>query len=115
MHPPNPSIAALRLALREILLEEAPDAVEMIYKNHPSAVWYGVGPKMKDMFCYIATARSHVNLGFCRGALLPDPHRVLEGDGKTMRHIKFRSDRDVERPLVRRYIRAAHQQIRQAD
>jgi hypothetical protein len=35
---------------------------------------------------------------------------VLEGEGKTMRHIKLRSQRDVERPLVRRYIRTAMEQ-----
>jgi hypothetical protein len=101
------SVAALVLALREILLEEAPDAQERMYSNHPSAVWFGSGPKLKDMFCYIAAAKSHANLGFCRGASLSDPNRVLEGDGKMMRHIKFRSERDLERPFVRRYIRAA--------
>jgi hypothetical protein len=100
-------VAGLVLALREIVLEEAPDAVERMYSNHPSAVWFGSGPKMKDMFCYIAAASSHVNLGFCRGASLSDPNRVLEGEGKTMRHIKFGSESDVERPFVRRYIRSA--------
>src|SRR5579862_1718580 len=91
------SVADLMLALREIVLDEAPDAVERIYSNHPSAVWFGSGPKMKDMFCYIAAATKHVNLGFCRGASLADPNRVLEGEGKTMRHVKFRSEQDVER------------------
>jgi hypothetical protein len=62
---------------------------------------------MKDMFCYITTNAGHVNLGFPRGAALPDPNRVLEGGGKTMRHIKFRNRRDVERAFVRRYIQAA--------
>jgi hypothetical protein len=38
--------------------------MEKVYTNHPSAVWFGFGPKMKDMFCYIAAARSHANLGF---------------------------------------------------
>jgi hypothetical protein len=106
-------VAGLALALREMVLEEAPDSVEKVYRNHLSAVWFGFGPKMKDMFCYIATARSHVNLGFCRGASLSDPNRVLEGEGKMMRHVKFRSERDVERPFVRRYIRAAMEQITQ--
>jgi hypothetical protein len=65
---------------------------------------------MKDMFCYIATNAGHVNLGFPRGSSLPDPNRVLEGEGKTMRHIKLRSQRDVERPFVRRYIQTAMEQ-----
>ncbi len=34
----------------------------------------------------------------------------VEGDGKTMRHIKFASLGDVERPFVRRYIQAAMEQ-----
>ena len=36
-----------------------------------------------------------------------DPNGVLEGTGKAMRHIKFASHSEVQRPLVRRYIRAA--------
>jgi hypothetical protein len=35
---------------------------------------------------------------------------VLEGEGKAMRHIKFRSLRDLERPFVRRYLQAAMEQ-----
>jgi hypothetical protein len=65
MRPPNrqllealscydSAVADLALALREVVLEDAPDAVERMYQNHPSAVWFGVGPKMKDTFCYIA-------------------------------------------------------------
>ena len=74
------------------------------------AIWFGFSGKMKDAFCYITTHVGHVNLGFPRGAALPDPQRVLEGEGKTMRHIKFRSQRDLERPFVRRYIQAAMEQ-----
>jgi hypothetical protein len=106
-------VAGPALALREIVLEEAPDAAETVYRNHPHAIWFGFGPKMKDMFCYIAMARKHVNLGFCQGASLSDPNQVLEGQGKKMRHIKFKSERDVELPFVRRYIRAAIEQIEQ--
>ena len=69
---------------------------------------------MKDMFCYIATSARHINLGFPRGSTLPDPNRVLEGNGKTMRHIKFTSQSDLERPFVRRYIRASIDQLGEA-
>src|ERR1700682_2881436 len=100
-------ISDLALALREIILEEAPDASESIYQVYTVAIWFGFSGKMKDMFCYIATNAGHVNLGFPRGAAMPDPNRVLEGDGKTMRHIKFKSRRDLDRPFVRRYIQAA--------
>jgi hypothetical protein len=32
---------------------------------------------------------------------------VVEGEGKTVRQIKFASERDLERSFVRRYIQAA--------
>jgi hypothetical protein len=107
-------IAELALALREVILEEAPDASESIYQVYTVAIWFGFSGKMKDMFCYIATNAGHVNLGFPRGTSLPDPNRVLEGEGKTMRHIKFRSLPDVERSFVRRYIQAAMEQAASA-
>ena len=122
MHrPPDPQLLGfleaydrhimdLALALREIILEEAPDASESIYQVYTVAIWFGFSEKMKDMFCYITTSADHVNLGFPRGSTLPDPNRVLEGEGKAIRHIKFRSLRDVERAFVRRYIQAAMEQ-----
>ena len=117
-HPLDPSLRAflaiderpvgpLALALREIVLEAAPDAIEQLFRNHHSALWYGRGPKMADMVFYIAMASAHVNLGFLRGAAMADPDGVLEGSGKVMRHIKFRSAGDLERPFLGRYIRAA--------
>jgi hypothetical protein len=103
----DPQIADLALALREIILDEAPDASESIYQVYTVAIWFGFSGKMKDMFCYITTSSGHINLGFPRGASLPDPNRVMEGEGKTMRHIKFVNLADLERPFVRRYIRTA--------
>jgi hypothetical protein len=103
----TPHISDLALALREIVLEEAPDASESVYQVYTVAIWFGFSGKMKDMFCYITTNAGHVNLGFPRGASMPDPNRVLEGEGKAMRHVKFTSLREVERPFVPRYIQAA--------
>src|SRR3984893_6638180 len=122
MHPPphphllglleayNRNIADLALALREIILEEAPDASESIYQVYTVAIWFHFSEKMKDAFCYITTHARHVNLGFTRGAPMPDPHGVLQGDGKTIRHIRFASEGDLERPVVRRYIQVAMEQ-----
>src|SRR6185312_11406804 len=85
------AISDLALALRGIILEEAPGASESIYQVYTVAIWFGFSGKMKDMFCYITTHTRHINLGFPRGASLPDPNRVLEGAGKAMRHIQFKS------------------------
>jgi hypothetical protein len=107
----DPHVADLALALREIILEEVPDASESIYQVYTVAIWFGFSEKMKDMFCYITTHAGHINLGFPRGSTLPDPDSVLEGDGKAIRHIKFTSTTDLERNYVRRYIRASIEQL----
>ena len=111
---PIRSIDDFALALREIILEEVPDASESVYQVYTVAIWFGFSGKMKDMFCYITTNARHINLGFPRGSTLPDPNRVLEGDGKVMRHIKFASERDLERSFVRRYIHASIEQLDEA-
>jgi hypothetical protein len=104
------SVVDLALALREVILDEVPEATESIYQVYTVAIWFGFSEKMKDMFCYITTNARHVNLGFPRGATLPDPNGVLEGSGKAMRHIKFAKPGDAERSFVRRYIRASVEQ-----
>ena len=41
-------------------------------------------------FGYVNVFTSHVNVGFFHGAALPDPLRLLQGTGKSMRHVKLR-------------------------
>src|ERR1700692_5026743 len=41
-------------------------------------------------FAYVNAFTSHVNVGFFHGAALRDPARLLEGNGKFMRHVKLR-------------------------
>ena len=48
-----------------------------------------------------------VSIYFFRGAALDDPDKVLEGTGKSMRHIKLREPTDASRPEVKRMIRQA--------
>ena len=38
-------------------------------------------------FGYVNVFTSHVNVGFFQGAALPDPARLLQGNGKFMRHV----------------------------
>jgi len=105
-------IADLTLALREIVLEEAPEAIESVVKSYAVAIGFSfTGKPLKDGFCHVVTCATHVNLGFNRGALLPDPSGVLIGRGKSIRHITIREQSEVERPFVRRYLQAAIEQM----
>jgi Domain of unknown function (DU1801) len=110
--PYDPDISNLTLAVREVVLEEAPQAIEFISKGYALAIGYSfTGKPLKDGFCHIVAYSTHVNLGFNRGALMPDPNRILVGKGKSIRHITIRNESELERPFVRRYLQAAIDQI----
>jgi hypothetical protein len=93
----------LKLALCEVVLEQAPEAVESMSKGYSLAIGFSfTGKPLKDGFCHIVTYSTQVNLGFNRGALLPDPNGVLVGTGKSIRHITIRSQNELEQPAIRR-------------
>lgn len=108
----DPRIANLALALREIVLEEAPEAIESHVNGYAVAIGFSfTGKPLKDGFCHVVTYQNCVNLGFNRGALLDDPDKVLEGSGKLIRHLRVHDPDELDRPLLRRFLRAAIQQV----
>jgi hypothetical protein len=112
--PYDPRIASLALALRDVVLEEAPEAIESLVNGYAVAIGFSfTGKPMKDGFCHVVTYKNCVNLGFNRGALLADPEGILEGSGKLIRHLRINNHDDLDRPLVRRFLRAAIQQVGQ--
>jgi hypothetical protein len=54
--------------------------------------------------CGFMTGKEHVTFIFLRGAALPDPEGLLEGTGKSVRHVKVRTVADVRRPGLKRLI-----------
>ena len=111
----SPGVAELALALRRVVLSEAPQAEEVPYSVYAQVIVFKIPERKGGAFCYVAAYAHHVNLGFYNGTALPDPHRLLEGTGKKMRHIKFQSPNDLQPALLRGYIRAAMERIGGAD
>ncbi len=60
-------------------------------------------------FCGIFAYTRHVSLEFSEGAALPDPHGVLEGQGKGRRHIKLTAVQDIAAKHVAEYLKLALQ------
>ncbi len=83
---------AILKRLRAIILNTFPELVEEMKMGVP---WYGGS-------FYLVALNDHVNMGFCLGGSLKKHAKELEGSGKYMRHVKFRSLDDVnEGKLVR--------------
>ncbi len=93
--------------LREIILEVHPQVCEVVRPGERSAV-YGLGPKkMSEGYAYLIPHEKWVNLGFFRGADLPDPDHLLEGTGAKMRHVKVWTVEQAQEPAIRDLIKAA--------
>jgi hypothetical protein len=87
-------------ALRQLIREAAPDAVESIKWGQP--VYEVNGP-----FAHIKAFKNHVNFGFWRGAELTDPKGILKGTGSRMRHVELRSPEDIDTATLQAMVRTA--------
>jgi len=63
-------------------------------------------------FGYVNVFTSHVNVGFFQGAALPDPRRLLQGNGKFMRHVKLRPGTASDTAALSKLIGAAYSDIK---
>lgn len=87
----------LVLALRQAVLDLDPAITEEV--KYGGVLFSAAKP-----FCGIFSYSKHVSLEFGDGAALPDPHGVLEGEGKLRRHIKLFSVQDISKKQVREYL-----------
>ena len=63
-------------------------------------------------FGYVNVFTSHVNVGFFHGAALLDPARLLQGNGKFMRHVKLRPGTATDAASLGRLIERAYSDIK---
>jgi hypothetical protein len=106
-HPPESRDLALEA--RELvrrLVRQADEGVLRAWKT----IAYGLGRQ----FCAIPPYESWIDIPFQRGAALPDPAGLLQGTGKSERHVRVASRADLpRRPLaapIRVASRSAHPQ-----
>jgi hypothetical protein len=83
------------------------DVRELLHDGHPTAC---IGDAA---FAYVTAFRDHVNVGFFRGAELPDPKGLLEGTGKYMRHVKLRPDSHIDSTALVKLIESAYADMKQ--
>lgn len=70
--------------LRDLIRETAPGLDEKVKWSAP---WY----EGNGNVVYLACQKEYATFGFCSGAELADAAGLLEGTGKSMRHVKVRS------------------------
>jgi Domain of unknown function (DU1801) len=107
-------IQDLARAVRDLVFDVLPQAVEVVWPKQGSVGW-GTGPrKYSEQFAYLMPFKGHVTLGFYYGGELPDPSGLLpESGGRqaggrlAMRSLKIARVGDVGRPELRSLMEAA--------
>jgi hypothetical protein len=90
----------------EVMRECGGEVRELLHDGHPTAC---VGDAA---FGYVNAFRSHVNVGFFRGAEIADPEGMLQGTGKFMRHVKARPGSRLDAGALRELIVVAYEDMK---
>ena len=90
----------------EVMRRCGDEVREILHDDCPNAC-LGDAP-----FASVNVFTSHVNVGFFHGASLPDPARLLQGNGKHMRHVKLKPRMPTDFALLNRLIEAAYADIK---
>jgi hypothetical protein len=83
--------------VRGMMEEGAPGVREIISYGQPT--WKG-----KKMVLTVSPSKSHLTVVFSRGADIEDSHGLLEGSGKTSKHLKVKTAADLDREAFRDYL-----------
>lgn len=62
-------------------------------------------------FAYVGVFKNHVNVGFFHGAALPDPAGLLQGSGRSMRHVRIEPGVAVDESSLETLIAGAYRDI----
>jgi hypothetical protein len=83
---------------------------QLIHSTIPETkeeVKWGIPIFIKTMiFTYLRCSKHHVALGFYNIDRINDPNGLLEGTGKTMRHLKFKRVEEVDNQLIAKWLKA---------
>jgi len=104
-------VQALAHAVRDLVYDVLPQAVEVVWPRQGSVGWGTGEKKFTEQFAYLMPFTRHVTLGFYRGGELTDPDGLLPDKGGTqvggtlsMRSVKLTSRDEVGRPALRALI-----------
>jgi hypothetical protein len=104
----TPALVKTARACIRKMRKRLPGAVEIVYDNWNGLV-VGFSPteRVSDAVFSLMMCPRHVDLFFLRGTKLPDPHKLLQGSGKRVRHIKLYEPSDLDAGGVQELITVA--------
>lgn len=81
--------------LRKVLFNNLPNIIEQI--DLPAKmIAYCFGQKYAELICTIILSKNGLKLGFNWGTELPDPDKLLRGNGKISRYVEIKSEEQIK-------------------
>ena len=96
-------VQSLARAARALMMDVLPKVKETVDPTGPY-ITYAYEPGYKGVVSYITVSKQGVKLGVARGASLPDPKKLLQGSGKSNRHVVIKTPGDLEAPGIRQLV-----------
>src|SRR5262245_53978969 len=101
----DPANQKLVRAVRAAFRERFPTAFELVYDyNHSLVIAVGPTDRGFEATFSIATGAGGMKLYFLNGPKLPDPRKVLLGQGKQVRYVRILSVATLREPAVAQLI-----------
>jgi hypothetical protein len=109
----DPKMARLIDSLRTAVRKRFPTAIELVYDNYNFLVFgFSTTARASDCLVSLAAQAKGVSLCFYWGATLPDPRKILVGNGNQVRSIRLENAATLERLEVEALLKAAVEQAR---
>src|SRR3954451_12910160 len=103
----TPEVGVLTRHLFEKTKARIPGATIMVYDNYNAlAIGFAPGERAGQAVLSLAVMPRWVTLCFLFGVGLPDPHRLLQGSGSRVRHIRLRTAEAFDDPEIQDLIAA---------
>ena len=104
----DPKMAKLITSRRRDLRKRFPTAIELVYDNYNFLVFgFCTTDRASDCLVSLAAQAKGVSLCFYWGKTLPDPHKILLGNGNQVRWIRLEGPATLARPEVEALLKAA--------
>lgn len=97
----NPQLKEVDRGLRNLVKKVVPGTEETVN------AWGLATFEKGQPFCCYMVGKHHVTCCFHYGTALADPHKLLEGTGKNLRHVKLFTAEDLEKRGLPELLRVA--------
>jgi hypothetical protein len=99
----TPDVASLTHSILARMRERYPTALELVYDNYNAlAIGFGATERSSEAIFSIAVFPQWVSLFFLHGKDLPDPGKLLQGNGNVARHIRLPSAATLDELSVKK-------------